>query len=303
MIGIELMMACAPAVAHETIQQVIHVESRGDPLAINVNKGQVERKPSNAEEASALARHYIEKGYTVDLGLMQINSTNVARLGYRIEDMFEPCKNIAAGARVLSEFYVVASYKYDNTQVALLAALSAYNTGNFIDGFTNGYIARYGVNRPVPRLQTKFNNPYMADTAVFINLGEKITMNNSNPYTADTDVKFKPENEVTTNSLKEIVKPVISQSEEDMGTPGVQVEYTADIAEQYGAFEETAMSEKDAWESNMDMEFESGMEPAFLDDEGPSEDIPPFITTTNIRELYNWKPGELLKDAILRNNS
>jgi len=128
-------------------------------------------------------------------------------------------------------------------------------------------------------------------------------MNNSNPYTADTDVNFKPENEVAINSLKETVKPVISQSEEDMGIPGVQVEYTADVAEQNGAFEETAMSEKDALESNMDMEFEGEMVPAFLDDEGPSEDIPPFITTTNIRELYNWKPGELLKDGILRKNS
>jgi len=139
----------------------------------------------------------------------------------------------------------------------------------------------------------------MANTVVFINLGEEITMNNSNPYTADTDVGFNPANQVATNKLKEIVKPVISQSEEDMETPGVQVELTADTAEQYGAFEETAMSEKDAWESNMDMEFESGMVPAFLDDEGPSEDIPSFITTTNIRELYDWNPSELLNDAIV----
>ena len=41
-------------------------------------------------------------------------------------------------------------------------------------------------------------------------------------------------------------------------------------------------------------------EPAFLDDEGPSADIPPFITTTNIRELYDWKPGESLDEAMAR---
>lgn len=41
-------------------------------------------------------------------------------------------------------------------------------------------------------------------------------------------------------------------------------------------------------------------EPAFLDDEGPSADLPPVPTTTNIRELYGWQPGETLSEAIAR---
>jgi len=44
-------------------------------------------------------------------------------------------------------------------------------------------------------------------------------------------------------------------------------------------------------------------EPAFLDDEGPSADLPPFPTTTNIRELYGWQPGETLTDAIARHQA
>lgn len=231
MIGIELMMACAPTVAPETIQQIIQVESRGDPLAINVNKGRLERKPTDAADAAALAKGYIEQGYTVDLGLMQINSTNVARLGYRIEDMFEPCKNIAAGARVLSEFYTLAKPKHDTEQAALRAALSAYNTGNFINGFTNGYVARYGISGPVPLVRVPAINPYTADTAVALN----------------------PRKEITMNDTKETVVPVVSQSADDAETPGVQVEYTADAAEQNGAFEETAMSEQEAWDANADL--------------------------------------------------
>lgn len=44
-------------------------------------------------------------------------------------------------------------------------------------------------------------------------------------------------------------------------------------------------------------------EPAFLDDEGPSAEIPPHVSTTNIRELYGWEPGESLDEAIARSNT
>ncbi|MFC7208874.1 hypothetical protein ACFQOZ_21270 [Comamonas endophytica] len=49
------------------------------------------------------------------------------------------------------------------------------------------------------------------------------------------------------------VDPVISRSQADAGLPGVQVEYTAEEAERNGAFEETALSEADAWEANADL--------------------------------------------------
>lgn len=41
-------------------------------------------------------------------------------------------------------------------------------------------------------------------------------------------------------------------------------------------------------------------EPAFLDDDGPSAEVPPFITTTNARELYYLQPGETVSEAIAR---
>ena len=44
-------------------------------------------------------------------------------------------------------------------------------------------------------------------------------------------------------------------------------------------------------------------EPAFLDDEGPSAEIPPFITTTNARELYGLRPGETVSEAITRSKA
>ncbi len=38
MIGLELLLAGVPSVAPETVQQIIQVDSRGDPLAIHANK-------------------------------------------------------------------------------------------------------------------------------------------------------------------------------------------------------------------------------------------------------------------------
>lgn len=42
-------------------------------------------------------------------------------------------------------------------------------------------------------------------------------------------------------------------------------------------------------------------EPAFLDDDGPSEDLPTFISTANAHELFGLREGETVLDAITRN--
>jgi len=90
----------------------------------------------------------------------------------------------------------------------------------------------------------------------------------------------------------------------DALTPGFQVEFDPDEAERAGAFVEDALSEQDAAESCDDLvEVDGALEPAFLDDEGPSADIPPFITTTNARELYDLRPGETVAQAAARKAS
>ena len=66
----------------------------------------------------------------------------------------------------------------------------------------------------------------------------------------------------------------------DALTPGFQVEFDPDETERVGAFVEDALSEQDVAASGDDLvEVDGALEPAFLDDEGPSADIPPFITT------------------------
>lgn len=90
----------------------------------------------------------------------------------------------------------------------------------------------------------------------------------------------------------------------DALTPGFQVELDPAEAARMGAFAEDALSDQDAQESTEDLAEldEQEEKPAFLDDEGPLADIPPFITTSNIREMYGWRPGETLQEAIARKN-
>src|SRR5690348_183214 len=147
MIEIAFIAACAPDVHPSTIQAIIRVESNWNPLAVNVNKRNGVAYPLNRQikstvEAVRVSYAAISAGYTVDMGYMQVNSANLSRLGYTVEEMFDPCKNIAAGARILKEAYLLALPRHGNEQAALRAALSAYNTGNFTRGFANGYVQK-----------------------------------------------------------------------------------------------------------------------------------------------------------------
>ena len=68
------------------------------------------------------APRLIAVGHSVDLGPWQINSRNLAMLDLGIGDAFEPCKAVAAAARLIELF-------------------SRYNTGSPSRGIANGYAA------------------------------------------------------------------------------------------------------------------------------------------------------------------
>lgn len=136
-----LAQRCAPTVAPETMLSVVKVESRFNPWAINVN-GAADPPPArSASEAIRIAETLIRQGRSVDLGLAQINSKNLDWLGMTVADAFDPCRNLAGAARVLEAGYVSAARSAPQQQ-ALRMAFSAYNTGDHVRGFTNGYVAK-----------------------------------------------------------------------------------------------------------------------------------------------------------------
>lgn len=138
------LMACGSSVEPTTLRAIMRVESGGHDYAINVNGVAMQPPPAaTAAEATAVAQAWIARGFSVDMGLMQVNSRNLASLGFSVAQMFDPCTNIQAGASILTADYLAAAPGRPNPQDALKAALSAYNTGSFERGFYNGYVAKY----------------------------------------------------------------------------------------------------------------------------------------------------------------
>jgi type IV secretion system protein VirB1 len=144
---------CLWQVHPDMAAQVIRLESGGRPHAINVNvlTGKPRpkyRQPQTRQEAITLSKKFMQQGYSVDMGLMQINSKNLPRYNVTVEEIFDPCTNIRTGSRILHSAWQVATRTTPDKQSALLKALSIYNTGNMQRGFTNGYVARYTGHKP-----------------------------------------------------------------------------------------------------------------------------------------------------------
>lgn len=143
-----LLIACAPTVAPSTMRAIVKTESGFRPHVIGylIRKGKAEfkltRQPQSKAEAVAWATWFHDNGYRFDAGPAQVNSSNFARVGLTPSTAFDACSNIAAGAAILTADYVRAAATYGPGQTALRAALSSYNSGSFVRGITNGYVAR-----------------------------------------------------------------------------------------------------------------------------------------------------------------
>jgi len=140
-----LVNECAPQVHQQTIAAIVRTESAGNPWAIGINRAQPPasfKTPTNKPEAVRQATSLIQQGYNIDIGLGQINSANLPWLGLTVEQAFDPCTNLSAAARILTDNYTRANNQYAQEQASLAAALSAYNTGHFEHGITNGYVQK-----------------------------------------------------------------------------------------------------------------------------------------------------------------
>jgi type IV secretion system protein VirB1 len=241
MIELALILACAPTVNAQTIEAVIRVESAGDPLALNANRngGAYRLRANDIAEGVRLAQQEINAGNSVDVGLMQINSNNFSRLGISLPQAFNPCTNIAAGARILTGAYEKATKSHGEGQAALRAALSTYNTGNPKSGFSNGYVLRYYERkRKQQKTSISVSGIYSVDPTVYV---RELT---------HQEKKAMLNPELNPESVKN--QPIVTDDQTQLFKPGVQVEMDAEQAERNGAFTEDALSEQDAWESNGD---------------------------------------------------
>lgn len=138
-----LISMCAPNVHGSTMTALVKHESGANPYAIGINKAErLKEQPRSKAEAVRIAKDLMNRGVDFDAGLGQINVRNFKWLGLTAESVFEPCTNLKASQVVLRDCYERALKQYRPGQQALQAAFSCYNTGNFRNGFTNGYVGK-----------------------------------------------------------------------------------------------------------------------------------------------------------------
>jgi type IV secretion system protein VirB1 len=133
-----LASSCAPGVAVPTLRAVAAVESHFDPLAIRDNTTRESWTPSSLSAATALTQDRVKLGHSVDIGLMQINSGNLAPLHMGVEDALDACHSLDAAHRILQTAFAAGSSEAER-QAAILITLSRYNTGKPLTGVANGY--------------------------------------------------------------------------------------------------------------------------------------------------------------------
>ena len=139
---VQLAASCAPSVAVETLAAVARQESGFSDTMVNDNTAKRSYAPTSREEAVTLATELVVvQRHSVDLGLMQVNSANLAGLGLSITNAFDACRSMKAGARILAAGYIAPGNGGD-TQPALIQALSRYNTGDPDRGIANGYVSK-----------------------------------------------------------------------------------------------------------------------------------------------------------------
>lgn len=128
-----LFLQCAPSVSPDTLNPLIQTESGGNPFAVANVTDKTSRFFSNKETAIMYVDKLAKEGKNYSAGLMQINSANFSAYHLDNSSVFEPCTNIKAGAKILSENY--HKQKESDEQLNLRQSLSLYYSGNTKTGF------------------------------------------------------------------------------------------------------------------------------------------------------------------------
>ena len=138
---LQLAVANAPQVAPETVAAFAQAESRLNPFAIFDNTARKSYAPGSAGEATAIARNLLDRGHSIDAGLMQINSANFARTGIDAVTAFDPAHSVRAGAQILVDAYQWCQDRQPTAE-PLRCMASVYNTGRPTAGERNGYVGK-----------------------------------------------------------------------------------------------------------------------------------------------------------------
>lgn len=143
----DLAKRCAPSVSVDTLSAIVRTESGFNSLAIGVVGGKI-NQPETLQEAVFYATKLASKNKSFSVGLAQINSGNFESLGVTAEELFDPCTNLNAAAKILESCYLRMSSDDKSEAKTLADTISCYYSGNAKTGYEHGYVDRVIANAP-----------------------------------------------------------------------------------------------------------------------------------------------------------
>jgi type IV secretion system protein VirB1 len=110
------LSTCAPSVGRVTMSSLVQYESGWRPWALYDNTARRQYLPSTKGEAVAIASTLIARGHLVDIGYAQIDSGNLPGYGLSVDQVLNPCTNLATGADILNNAYFGRLRPYDRRE-------------------------------------------------------------------------------------------------------------------------------------------------------------------------------------------
>lgn len=191
MLDLAFIQQCAPDVPPITVNAIVKTESSFNPWAIGVNSAnRLASQPTSYRQAFSIADGLMRTNASFDLGLAQINSFNLKGLGMTAQQVLDPCTNLQAMQTIFLDCWNRAKKIEANSNKAVTMAFSCYNTGNFKDGFNNGYVVKVLNNHNYVRKASN-DDPqiYLAKGAVLKNKPLPTNKNDLADYANQSQVK------------------------------------------------------------------------------------------------------------------
>jgi type IV secretion system protein VirB1 len=145
-----LIASCAPLVHPTTMHALVRVESAANPYAVSINRPKSHaangttlptfRQPRSTVEAQRIVDVLHAQGFTTSVGLTQINTEHLSRLGLGVTALLDACTSLKLAQSILLDCDRATART--GRPRRLHQILSCYNSGNATTGIRNGYAAR-----------------------------------------------------------------------------------------------------------------------------------------------------------------
>lgn len=129
---------CSNGIPKDIMIAITGIESKFNPYAIGVVNGYV-KQPNNINEAVETVKRLHAEGKNFSMGIAQVNKYNLNAYGLNYETVFDPCRNLNAGSKILLDCFKRAEKVSSSINQAWEKSFSCYYSGNFKTGFRQDF--------------------------------------------------------------------------------------------------------------------------------------------------------------------